>query len=54
MIQVHSNRRQTSGQPNDTLSHFGEGLARYSRDLVAYLTCADEQPPFPFGPWPGG
>ena len=42
-----------TGQPNETLRHFGEGLGRYTHDLVAYLTCADDQAPFPFGPWPG-
>jgi len=43
-----------TGQPNETLRHFGGGLGRYAQDLVAYLTCADDQAPFPFGPGPDG
>ena len=42
-----------TGRPNDPLRRFGAGLARYTADLVAYLTCADDHPPFPFSPWPG-
>ncbi len=41
-----------SGQRNERLAGFGAGLAAYVRQLVAYLTLADERQPFPFSDWP--
>lgn len=41
-----------TGAPNEPLRRLGAGLAVYSEEIVAFLTCATEQTPFPFGPWP--
>ncbi len=41
-----------TGEPNEPVRGFGRGLARYTHDLVAYLTCASDRPPFPFREWP--
>ena len=43
-----------AGERNKRLAHFGGSLASYSRQLVAYLTFASEDQPFPFSEWPGG
>lgn len=42
-----------TGEPNRPLQVFGQGLALYGHDLIAYLTCASERLPFPFTEWPG-
>ena len=43
-----------SGGRNERLAGFGESLAVYSYQLVAYLTFASEEQPFPFSDWPDG
>ncbi len=43
-----------TGGRNDRLALFGQSLAVYSQQLVAYLTFASEDQPFPFNEWPGG
>ncbi len=43
-----------TGQRNDRLAQFGGNLASYIRQLVAYLTFASEEQPFPFSEWPSG
>ena len=43
-----------SGERNERLAGFGASLAVYSYELVAYLTFASEEQPFPFSDWPGG
>jgi hypothetical protein len=41
-----------TGEANERLARFGAGLALYTADLIAYLTCAEESLPFPFSDWP--
>ena len=42
-----------TGAVNDKLKHLGEQLARYSYQIVAYLTYNTEHRPFPFDlDWP--
>ena len=41
------------GKRNARLAAFGQNLAAYSYELVAYLTFASEDQPFPFSDWPG-
>lgn len=41
-----------NGAPNEPLRRFGAALAIYAQEIVAFLTCASEQTPFPFGDWP--
>lgn len=41
-----------TGAPNDQVARFGAALAFYTAEIVAYLTCASDRLPFPFGPWP--
>ena len=41
-----------TGGPNRLISDFGASLAIFTGELVAFLVCADEQPPFPFKDWP--
>lgn len=38
--------------PNEQVRRFGASLALYTAEIVAYLTCASEQIPFPVGRWP--
>lgn len=40
-----------TGAPNRQVQVFGRGLANFSHDLTAYLTCASERLPFPFSEW---
>ena len=42
------------GERNARLAAFGQSLAAYSYELVAYLTFASEDQPFPLSDWPGG
>ncbi|MFA9461703.1 DUF4389 domain-containing protein [Thiohalorhabdus methylotrophus] len=42
-----------SGAPNQRLRDFGDNLARYLREMAAFLTYSSEIKPFPFSPWPG-
>ena len=42
-----------TGETNDKLKHLGEQLARYTYQIVAYLTYNTEHRPFPFDlDWP--
>jgi len=41
-----------TGKPNGQLARFGRNLARYFQQIIAYLTFATEEKPFPFMPWP--
>ena len=41
-----------SGQINQQLAEFGEGLAGYFRQMIAFLTFHTEDKLFPFAPWP--
>ena len=41
-----------TGKPNDHLARFGRNLARYFQQIIAYMTFATEEKPFPFAPWP--
>lgn len=38
--------------PNARLLYFGRSLALYFRQIVAFLSFASEQAPFPFNDWP--
>jgi len=44
--------RLVSGQINQQLAEFGEGLAAYFRQIIGFLTFHSEDKPFPFAPWP--
>jgi hypothetical protein len=41
-----------TGGPNDLVRGFGASLAVFTGELVAFLVCAEDQPPFPFREWP--
>jgi Domain of unknown function (DUF4389) len=41
-----------TGGPNRLVRDFGASLALFTGDLVAFLVCAEERPPFPFREWP--
>ena len=41
-----------SGSSLAQLDRFGAQLAIYMRELVAFLTFASEEKPFPLAPWP--
>jgi hypothetical protein len=41
-----------TGSPNGLVRDFGASLALFTGDLVAFLVCAEERPPFPFREWP--
>lgn len=40
------------GAPNDQLRAFGASLAEWTRETSRFLTCADDEKPWPFRPWP--
>ncbi|MBH97240.1 MAG: hypothetical protein CMM56_02180 [Rhodospirillaceae bacterium] len=42
-----------SGKTNNRLTRFGQSLATYSYQLVAYLVFVTDKQPFPFDEWPG-
>ena len=44
--------RLFTGQVNQQLAEFGDGLATYFRQMIAFLTFHTEDKPFPFAPWP--
>ncbi len=44
--------RLINGRPHAEVARFGSALARYSRELIDFLTFATERMPYPFGPWP--
>jgi hypothetical protein len=41
-----------NGKPNEDLKSFSASLAEYLRELLAYMTFAREEQPFPMGPFP--
>jgi hypothetical protein len=41
-----------NGKPNEDLKTFSASLAEYLRELLAYMTFAREEQPFPMGPFP--
>jgi hypothetical protein len=44
--------RVANSRPSPELSRFGSGLARYTAQVIEYLTFATETPPFPLSPFP--
>lgn len=42
----------SGGPANRRLQEFGEALALYLQQVVAFLTYATEEKPYPIGPWP--
>ena len=41
-----------TGAPNGLVREFGASLAQFTGEMVAFLVCADPEPPFPFRAWP--
>lgn len=41
-----------TGQRNDNLARFGDQIARYLSEVMAYATLNSDDRPFPFGEWP--
>ena len=41
-----------TGQPNRNLLRFGESLSIWVADITKFLTCVDEEKPFPWSEWP--
>ena len=41
-----------SDEPSDTLRNFGSSLSVYLKQIVAFLSYASEQKPYPFSDWP--
>ncbi len=41
-----------TGEPNDRLMRFGRNLAHYIQQIIAFMTFATEERPFPFSTWP--
>lgn len=41
-----------TGEPNDHLTRFGRNLSRYIQQIIAYLSFASDDRPFPFSSWP--
>lgn len=40
--------------PNELLQKFGRSLSDWLSHVAAYLTCASNDKPFPWSPWPNG
>ncbi|MEM6945991.1 MAG: DUF4389 domain-containing protein [Pseudomonadota bacterium] len=40
------------GEPNKQLKAFGVSLAEWTRGASRFLTCAADEKPWPFAPWP--
>ena len=43
--------RLIAGKANEDLRRFGASVARYTREVVEYLTFASDDAPFPFRDW---
>ena len=43
-----------TGGSNEFLREFGASLAAWLRQASAFVTCASEERPFPWAPWPKG
>jgi len=41
-----------TGKVNQQLAEFGDGVASYFRQMIAFLTFHTEDKPFPLAPWP--
>jgi len=41
-----------TGGPIGLVRDFGASLAIFIEEMVAFLVCADSEPPFPFREWP--
>ena len=41
-----------TGEANQQLAEFGDGLAAFFRQMIAFLTFRTDDKPFPFAPWP--
>ena len=41
-----------TGEPNDKILYFTEGLAEYSKELVSYVGFNTDEKPWPVGEWP--
>lgn len=41
-----------TGEPNDKILYFTEGLAEYTKQLVSYVGFNRDEKPWPFGDWP--
>ena len=44
--------RLINGRPHAEVARFGSALARYSHELIDFLTFATDRMPYPFAPWP--
>ena len=44
--------RVFGSSPSPELQRFGAGLARYTSQVIAYLSFASDRLPFPFSDWP--
>jgi hypothetical protein len=45
--------RLVNGRPHAEVARFGAALARYSQQIIEFLTFVTESLPYPFTPWPG-
>jgi hypothetical protein len=43
-----------TGEPNRFLQGFGRSLAAWLGDTGRFMTCASDEKPFPWQPWPAG
>lgn len=41
-----------TGEPNEKILHFTEGLSEYAKQLVSYVGFNTDEKPWPFGDWP--
>lgn len=41
-----------SGEPNEKILDFTEGLSEYAKQLVSYVGFNTDEKPWPFGDWP--
>lgn len=41
-----------TGAPNELLVRFGRSLAAWLADVARFMTCASDDKPFPWRPWP--
>lgn len=41
-----------TGEPNEKILYFTEGLAEYSKQLVSYVGFNTDEKPWPVGEWP--
>ena len=41
-----------SGEPNEKILQFTDGLSEYAKQLVSYVGFNSDEKPWPFGDWP--